>query len=84
MLALAAANAKAESVEQLYEKAKTEKTLVFFAGGPTAPYEARIKQFQEKFPGIQVSISGGFSNVLNQRIEKQMSDGKLEVDIAFF
>jgi len=74
----------AETVEQLYEKAKAEKSLVFYAGGPTAPYEARIKQFQEKFPGIQVSVSGGFSNVLNQRIEKQMADGKLEVDLAFF
>jgi ABC-type Fe3+ transport system substrate-binding protein len=76
--------ARADTVEQLYEKAKAEKTLVFYAGGPTAPYEARIKQFQEKFPGVQVSVTGGFSNVLNQRIEKQMADGKLEVDLAFF
>jgi ABC-type Fe3+ transport system substrate-binding protein len=71
-------------VEQLYEKAKAEKSLVFYAGGPTAPYEARLKRFQEKFPGIQVSVSGGFSNVLNQRIEKQLSDRKLEVDLALF
>jgi ABC-type Fe3+ transport system substrate-binding protein len=76
--------ARAETVEQLYEKAKAEKTLVFYAGGPTAPYEGRIKQFQEKFPGIQVSITGGFSNVLNQNIEKQMVGGRLEVDLAFF
>ena len=80
----AAAPACAETMEQLYEKAKAEKTLVFYAGGPTAPYEARIKQFQEKFPGIQVSVSGGFSNVLNERIEKQFTAGKLEVDFAFF
>ena len=71
-------------MEQLYEKAKAEKSLVFYAGGPTAPYEARIKQFQEKFPGIQVSVAGGFSNVLNERIEQQMAAGKLEVDFAFF
>ena len=71
-------------MEQLYEKAKAEKSLVFYAGGPTAPYEARIKQFQEKFPGIQVSVSGGFSNVLNERIEQQLAAGKLEVDFAFF
>ena len=81
---LSATAATAETVEQLYEKAKPEKTLVFYAGGPTAPYEGRIKQFQENFPGIQVSITGGFSNVLNQNIEKQMADGKLEVDLAFF
>lgn len=83
-LLTAAAAARAETVEQLYEKAKAEKSLVFYAGGPTAPYEARIKQFQEKFPGIEVSVSGGFSNVLNQRIEQQLAAGRLEVDFAFF
>ena len=81
---LTASTARAETVEQLYEKAKAEKSLVFYAGGPTAPYEARIKQFQEKFPGVQVSVSGGFSNVLNERIEQQLTAGKLEVDFAFF
>ena len=35
------------------------------------------------FSGIEVKVEGGFSNVLNQRIEKQMADGKLEVDFAF-
>ncbi len=83
-LLISAAMVRAETVEQLYEKAKAEKSLVFYAGGPTAPYEARIKQFQEKFPGIQVSVVGGFSNVLNQRIEDQLSAGKLTVDFAFF
>jgi ABC-type Fe3+ transport system substrate-binding protein len=83
-LLTAAAIARAETVDQLYEKAKAEKSLTFYAGGPTAPYEAKIKQFHEKFPGIQVSVSGGFSNVLNQRIEQQMAAGKLGVDFAFF
>jgi ABC-type Fe3+ transport system substrate-binding protein len=79
-----ASPAHAQTMAELYEKAKAEKTLVFYAGGPTAPYEARIKQFQAAFPGIQVSVEGGFSNVLNERIEKQFSAGKLEVDFAFF
>jgi ABC-type Fe3+ transport system substrate-binding protein len=84
VLALTGSTVCAETVEQLYEKAKAEKSLLFYAGGPTAPYEVRIKQFQERFPGIQVSVEGGFSNVLNQRIEKQMADGKLAVDFAVF
>jgi ABC-type Fe3+ transport system substrate-binding protein len=83
-LLTAAAAARAETVDQLYEKAKAERSLVLYAGGPTSPYEARIKEFQEKFPGIEVSVSGGFSNVLNQRIEQQLGSGKLEVDLAFF
>ena len=32
-----AAPARAQTVEQLYEKAKAEGALVFYAGGPTAP-----------------------------------------------
>jgi ABC-type Fe3+ transport system substrate-binding protein len=83
-LAACATAASAQTIDELYEKAKQEKLLVFYAGGPTAPYEARIKQFQEKFPGIQVSVSGGFSNVLNQQIEQQMTAGKLAVDLAIF
>jgi ABC-type Fe3+ transport system substrate-binding protein len=84
LIATAQVETQAETFEQLYQKAKGEKSLVFYAGGPTAPYEARIKQFQEKFPGIQVSVEGGFSNVLNQKIEQQLAGGKMEVDFAFF
>jgi hypothetical protein len=31
-----------------------------------------------------VSIEGGFSNVLNQKIEQQFKDGKLEADMVLF
>src|SRR5262245_24647611 len=83
-LSLAASGAPAETLDELYEKAKAEKTLVFYSGGPAAPHENRAKAFMEKYPGITVSVTGGFSNVLNERIEKQMADRKLEVDMAFF
>ena len=66
------------------EKAKLDKTLVFYSGGPAAPHENRAKEFMQKYPGITVTVTGGFSNLLNERIEKQMADGKLEVDMAFF
>src|SRR5262245_10662260 len=76
--------APAQSIDEIYEKAKAEKALIFYAGGPAAPHEARVKQFQERFPGIAVSVTGGFSNVLNEQINQQMAAGKLEVDMAFF
>jgi ABC-type Fe3+ transport system substrate-binding protein len=38
----------------------------------------------QKYPGIAVSVTGGFSNVLNERIERQIADRKLEIDMAFF
>ncbi len=76
--------AASETMDELYAKAKVEKSVVFYSGGPVAPYEAFAKQFEQRFPGITVSITGGFSNVLNDKINAQMRDKKLEVDMAFF
>jgi ABC-type glycerol-3-phosphate transport system substrate-binding protein len=83
-LLFAAASSRAETLDQFYEKAKLEKTLVFYSGGPAAPHENRAKEFMQKYPGIAVSVTGGFSNVLNERIERQIADRKPEVDMAFF
>jgi ABC-type Fe3+ transport system substrate-binding protein len=40
----------------------------------------------QQFPGITVKVTGGFSNVLNEQIEKQkqMAEKQLAVDMAFF
>jgi ABC-type Fe3+ transport system substrate-binding protein len=85
ILAVAAAlpAAQAETADAIYAKAKTEGTLVFYAGGPTAPWEALAVRFKEKYPGIAVTIEGGFSNVLDRKIDAQIKAGKLEVDAAF-
>jgi ABC-type Fe3+ transport system substrate-binding protein len=81
---LAAGFARAETVQELYEKAKAEKEVVFYSGGPAAPHENRAALFMQQYPGITVKVTGGFSNVLNAQIEKQMADGRLAVDMAFF
>jgi ABC-type glycerol-3-phosphate transport system substrate-binding protein len=81
---LAAGPANAETMQELYDKAKAEKELVFYSGGPAVPHENRAKLFMQQYPGITVKVTGGFSNVLNEQIEKQMADGKLAVDMAFF
>ena len=81
---LAAASAHADMNDQLYAKAKAEKSLVLYTGGPVGPWEARAKAFKERFPGIEISVTGGFSNVLDQKIEQQLKDKKLEVDMAMF
>jgi ABC-type Fe3+ transport system substrate-binding protein len=74
----------AQTIDELYQRAKAEGSLVFYSGGPVEPYERFAKEFQAKFPGVAVSITGGFSNVLNDRINSQMRDNKLAVDMAFF
>jgi len=74
--------AHAQPLDEFYAEAKNEGALAFYAGGPTAPWEARAKAFGEVYPGIKVSIGGGFSNVLDKKIDQQIAVGKLEVDAA--
>ncbi len=76
--------ASAQSRQELYAKAKAEGALDFYSGGPIAPYERFISDFKKQFPGIAVSITGGFSNVLNAKINDQLRAKKLAVDMAFF
>jgi len=83
-VAACATIAHAQTLDDLYEKAKEEKSLVFYAGGPAAPHETRAAEFQRRFPGIAVSVTGGFSNVLNEKINQQIKAKKLETDMAFF
>jgi ABC-type Fe3+ transport system substrate-binding protein len=81
---LCTAAARAESMEELYAAARQEGALAFYAGGPTAPWEAFSKDFTARYPGITVSITGGFSNVLDRQIDAQLAAGKLETDLAIF
>jgi ABC-type glycerol-3-phosphate transport system substrate-binding protein len=74
--------ASAQSSGDLYTKAKSEGALVLYVGGLTAPWEAMAKIFDEKYPGIAVSISGGFSNMFDKKIDAQITAGKPEVDAA--
>jgi ABC-type Fe3+ transport system substrate-binding protein len=81
---LLCASGYAETLDELYAKAKDEKSLVTYAGGPVSNYEPLARDFERQFPGLTVSIEGGFSNVLNQKIEQQFKDGKLQADMVLF
>jgi ABC-type Fe3+ transport system substrate-binding protein len=83
-LALAPCCAAAQTLDQLYAAAKAEKTLVLWGAGPTAGYEAAAKAFEQQYPGISVSLKGGFSNVLNAQVEQQVSARKIETDVLIF
>src|SRR6266481_3480999 len=80
----AAPSARAQGVDEVYAAAKSEGAFVLYVGGPTAPWEATARIFEQRYPGIKVSITGGFSNVLDQKIDQQLKDSKLEVDTAIF
>src|ERR1700724_2511716 len=74
--------ARAQSLDDFYAKAKDEGAFAFYVGGPTAPWEARAKVFEERFPGIKVTIGGGFSTVLDKKADAKLAPGKLEVHAA--
>src|SRR5262249_28277107 len=74
----------AETLDELYARAKAEKSLVIYAGGPVMNYEPLAREFESKFPGLTVSIEGGFSNVLNQKIEQQFARQNLQADMVLF
>src|SRR5262249_50368721 len=79
-----ATQVRAQSLDDLYAKARDEGSFVFYVGGPTAPWEAKARVFEQRYPGIGISVTGGFSNVLDKRIDQQIRDRKLEVDVAIF
>ena len=76
--------ASAETMDELYAKAKAEKSLLIYAGGPVSGYEPLAREFEKKYPGLTVHIEGGFSNVLNEKIEKQFGANKVETDLVLF
>jgi ABC-type Fe3+ transport system substrate-binding protein len=80
--ALLGASAQAETVDELYAKARLERSLVIYAGGPVSNYEPLARDFERSFPGLTVTVEGGFSNVLNGKIEQQFQEQKLEVDLV--
>jgi ABC-type Fe3+ transport system substrate-binding protein len=72
----------APTEQELYEKAKLEGELVIYGGGPTSLYEVPARAFEQKYPGIKVTIHSGFSNVHNEKINQQLKAGKLDADLA--
>ena len=89
LLAFAAASwliggtpADAQGIDELYRSAKEEKTVVLYGAGPTGSHDRWIKEFEQQFPGVTVTFSGGLSTALNKKIEAQLAAGKMETDVA--
>ena len=74
--------ARGETTADLYTKAKAEGALALYGGGPAAPWEAAVALFKAKYPGIDVKVEAGFSNVFDKKIDQQIAAHKLEVDGA--
>jgi ABC-type Fe3+ transport system substrate-binding protein len=76
--------ARAETLDQLYAKAKAEGALVFYSGGGPGGAKALSDAFQKQFPGIAVTGKGNFSNVLDVEIDQQIKDKQVTADVVQF
>ena len=83
-MAMMCGAALAQSNDELYEKAKLEKTLTLYGAGPSDPYKRWIEDFQKQYPGVTVNFTGGLSNGLNTKIEAQLAAKTMETDLAIF
>ena len=68
-------------MDQLHALARQERNLVVWAGGPAAGHEAAARAFEQRYPGIPVAVTAGFSNVLDRKIEEQIQSGRIEADV---
>jgi ABC-type Fe3+ transport system substrate-binding protein len=78
------AAARAETADALYAKAKAEGTLLLWGAGPITGYETAARAFEQRYPGIKVAITGGFSNVLNAKVEDQVRAKTVQTDLLVF
>jgi ABC-type Fe3+ transport system substrate-binding protein len=76
--------ARPESIDELYEKAKAEGSLVIYTGAGPAAAKALADAFEKRFPGVMVEAHGGFSNVLDHDIDQQLKDKKVTADFVNF
>jgi ABC-type Fe3+ transport system substrate-binding protein len=76
--------AGAETLDELYAKAKTEGALTIVGGGPQRIYEDWIKQYKARFPGIEVKLIGGYAGGLTPMIDKKIAAKTLDVDFLTF
>jgi ABC-type Fe3+ transport system substrate-binding protein len=77
-------SAGAQSIDELYAAAKQEGALALDGGGPAGLYEPWVKEFEQRFPGIKVTLKADFSNILTPEIDRQLAEHKLSVDLTIF
>ena len=79
-----ATSAAAQSIDKLYEAAKKEGALSLNGGGPEGLYAPWVREFEQRFPGIKVKLTADFSNILAPKIDQELRDKKLSVDLTIF
>jgi ABC-type Fe3+ transport system substrate-binding protein len=83
-LAIAAgAGARAQD-DGLYAAARSEGALTMYTGGASSNSTSLIKAFNDRYPGIEVTVVGAYSNVNDVKIDAQLRAGNVSADIVSF
>jgi ABC-type Fe3+ transport system substrate-binding protein len=72
----------AQSIDELYQRARVEKTVALYGAGPAGSHDRWVKEFEQRFPGVTVTFTGGLSTALNKKIEAQFANQQVETDLA--
>jgi ABC-type Fe3+ transport system substrate-binding protein len=72
----------AVQMDALYERARAEGALSLYTGGAAGNSTATVKAFKARFPGIDVTVNGDYSNITDLKIDRQLRDNAVECDVA--
>lgn len=77
-----AVSAHAEDLNAIYEKAKSEGTVTWYAvHGTEATVNAIAEAFGQRYPGVKLNAVKATAQVNYQRLTQELSAGALQVDL---
>jgi ABC-type Fe3+ transport system substrate-binding protein len=82
--ALAAVTGAQAQADDLYPAARAEGALTMYTGGASINSTPVVKAFNARYPGIDVTVVGAYSNVNDVIIEQQLHDHNVTADIISF
>jgi ABC-type Fe3+ transport system substrate-binding protein len=74
----------AVDADDLFAAAQREGGLHLYTGGAASGSASYVAAFGKKFPGINVTVTGAYSNINDKIIEQQLRDKSVDADIASF
>src|SRR5580704_12102426 len=82
--ALAATPGAQAQADDLYPAARAEGALTMYTGGASINSAPVVKAFNARYPGINVTVVGAYSNVNDVIIDQQLHDRNVTADIISF
>lgn len=78
------ATTRAAGADDLYEAAKREGAVHLYTGGAASGSASYVAAFKKAFPGIDVIVTGAYSNINDKVIEQQLREKNVIADIVSF